>query len=227
LRLGQFSRPSVIPGVDVENLARQTTVRIETGKSSGSGAIVKQQGQIYTVLTSWHVVAFHRGDRTIITSDGFLHQALQGSLRRLGDTDLAIVQFRSTNQYKIASMSTEQAAVGEPVLVAGFPAGSQVEALAVTRGFISLLPPKSLPQAYSLGYTNEVKIGMSGGPVFNAKSLLIAINGRGKYRDPGFGVYTFEDGSEPTPELLEKMVKSSWGIPINIYLQFVSSHLGG
>ena len=124
-------------------------------------------------------------------------------------------------------MSTEQAAVGEPVLVAGFPAGSQVEALAVTRGFISLLPPKSLPQAYSLGYTNEVKIGMSGGPVFNAKSLLIAINGRGKYRDPGFGVYTFEDGSEPTPELLEKMVKSSWGIPINIYLQFVSSHLGG
>lgn len=225
--------PSVIPGVDVENLARQTTVRIQTGKSSGSGAIVKQQGQIYTVLTSWHVVAFDRGDRAIITYDGFLHQPLGGTVRRLGDTDLAIAQFRSTNQYKIASMSTELTAVGDPLLIAGFPAsagfprGSEIKALAITRGFVSLLLPKSLPQAYSLGYTNEVEIGMSGGPVFNAKGLLVGINGRGKYRDPGFGVYAFEDGSEPTPELLDKMVESSWGIPIDIYLQFVLSHVGG
>ena len=216
--------PSLIPGVDVEKLAHQTTVRIETGKSSGSGAIVKQQGQAYTVLTSWHVVAFHRGNLEIVTCDGLLHRALQGSFKRLGDTDLAIAQFLSKSQYKIASMSTEVPAVGEPVLVAGFPAsvgfrgGSEIKALAVTRGFVSLLLPKSLPQSYSLGYTNEVKIGMSGGPVFNAKGLLIGINGRGKYRDPGFGVYTFEDGSEPTPELLEKMVESSWGIPISIYL---------
>ena len=67
---------------------------------------------------------------------------------------------------------------------------------------------------------------MSGGPIFNAEGLLVGINGRGKYRDPGFGVYAFEDGSEPTPELLEKMVKSSWGIPISTYLQFASSHVG-
>lgn len=218
---------SPTPGVDVENLARQTTVRIKTAKYSGSGTIVRSIGQIYTVLTSWHVVAFDRGDRTIVTSDGLLHQPLLLTVRRLDNTDLAIAEFLSTNQYKIASTSTELAAVGEPVLAAGFPAGSEVDAIAVTRGLVSLLLPKSLPQAYSLGYTNEVKIGMSGGPIFNAKGLLVGINGRGKYRDPGFGVYAFEDGSEPTPELLEKMVKSSWGIPISIYLQFASSHLGG
>lgn len=208
-------------------MARQTTVRIKTPKYSGSGALVQRQGQIYTVLTSWHVVAFDRGDRTIVTSDGLLHQPLLLTVRRLGNTDLAIVQFRSAIEYKIAPLSTEAAAVSEPVLAAGFPGGSEVGALTVTRGFVSLLLTKSLPQGYSFGYTNEVKIGMSGGPVFNAKGLLIGINGRGKYRDPGFGVYAFEDGSEPTPELLEKMVKSSWGIPISIYLQFASSHLGG
>ena len=93
-------------------------------------------------------------------------------------------------------------------------------------GFVSVLLPKSLPQGYSLGYTNEVKIGMSGGPIFNAKGFLVKINGRGKYRDPNFGVYAFEDGNEPTAELLEKMVKSSWGIPIGIYLQFALSYLG-
>ncbi|MEG4584163.1 serine protease [Microcoleus sp. MOSTC5] len=212
-----------IPAVDVENLARQTAVRIQTGKSFGSGTIVRRQGQTYTVLTNWHVVAIARGDRTIVTGDGLLHQPL-GVPRRLGDTDLAIVEFSSAIEYKVAPISAEPAAVGEPLLAAGFPIGAEV--LAVAGGVVELLLPKSLPQGYSLGYTNEVKIGMSGGPIFNAKGFLVGINGRGKYRDPDFGVYAFEDGSEPTTELLEKMVKSSWGIPISIYLQFVSSHLG-
>ena len=215
----------------MENLARQTAVRILTAKSSGSGTIVDRQGQTYTVLTNWHVVAFDRGDslrdsyasRTIVTGDGRRHRPL-GVPRRLGDTDLAIVRFQINIEYKIAPISRRSAAVGEPLLAAGFPAGAAV--LAVARGFVELLLPKSLPQGYSLGYTNEVKIGMSGGPIFNAEGLLVGINGRGKYRDPGFGVYAFEDGSEPTPELLEKMVKSSWGIPISTYLQFASSHVG-
>ena len=207
----------------MENLARQTAVRIQTAKSSGSGAIVQRQGQTYTVLTSWHVVAFHRIDRTIVTSDGLIHQPLEVP-RRLGDTDLAIVEFRSAIEYQVAPIGAQGAAPGEPLLAAGFPA--ETGALTVAQGFVELLLPKSLPQGYSLGYTNEVKIGMSGGPIFNAQGLLVGINGRGKYRDPGFGVYSFEDGSEPTPELLEKMVKSSWGIPIGTYLQFVSSHPG-
>ena len=63
-------------------------------------------------------------------------------------------------------------------------------------------------------------------PKVSELGLLVGINGRGKYRDPNVGVYAFEDGSEQTAELLEKMVKSSWGIPISIYLQFASSHLG-
>jgi serine protease Do len=207
----------------VAKLARQTAVRIQTAKSSGSGAIVQRQGQTYTVLTSWHVVAFDRGDRTIVTSDGLIHQLLEVP-RRLGDTDLATVEFRSAIEYQVAPIGAQPAAVGEPLLAVGFPASTG--ALAVAAGFVELLLSKSLPQGYSLGYTNEVKIGMSGGPIFNAKGLLVGINGRGKHRDPGFGVYAFEDGSEPTPELLEKMIKSSWGIPISTYLQFVSSHPG-
>lgn len=207
----------------MENLARQATVRIKSLKSSGSGTIVRRSGHTtYTVLTNWHVVAFDRGDdRAIVTGDGKMHRPL-GIPRRLGNTDLAIVQFRSTTEYKVPPISERSVAVGEPLLAAGFPAGAGE--LAVARGFVKLLLPKSLPQGYSLGYTNEVKIGMSGGPIFNARGFLVGINGRGKYREPDFGVYVFEDGSEPTPELLAKMVKSSWGIPINIYLQFASSH---
>ncbi len=206
----------------MENLARQTTVRIQTAQSSGSGTIVRRQGQTYTVLTNWHVVAIVRGDRTIVTDDGLLHRRL-GVPRRLEDTDLAIVPFGSAIEYKVAP-SRRRACSGGTLRSARFPAGAQV--WAVARGFVELLLPKSLPQGSSLGYTNEVKIGMSGGPIFNAKGFLVGINGRDKYRNPDFGVYTFEDATEPTAELLEKMVKSSWGIPISIYLQFVSSHLG-
>ena len=142
----------------------------------------------------------------------------------MDDTDRAIVEFRRAIEYKVSPISADPAAVGEPLRSARIPAGAQV--WAVARGFVELLLPKSLPQGYGLGYTNKVKIGMSGGPIFNAKGFLVGINGRGKYRDPDFGVYAFEDVSEPTAELLEKMVKSTWGIPISIYLQFVSSHLG-
>jgi S1-C subfamily serine protease len=208
--------------LEVESLARQATVRIKSLKSSGSGTIVRRSGHTYTVLTNWHVVAFDRGDPTIVTGDGQIHRPL-GNLRRLGNTDLAIVQFHSTTEYKVPLISERSAAVGEPVLAAGFPASAGE--LAVARGFVKLLLPKSLPEGYSLGYTNEVKIGMSGGPIFNAAGFLIGINGRGKYREPDFGVYIFEDGSEPTPELLAKMIKSSWGIPIDIYLQFVSTNI--
>lgn len=212
-----------MPGPEVENLARQATVRIKNSKSSGSGTIVRRSGQTYTVLTNWHVVALDRGDRTIVTSDGKIYQLL-GIPRRLGNNDLAIVQFRSTTEYKIPLISDRPAVLGEPLLAAGFPAGAGE--LTLAPGFVKLLLPKSLPQGYSLGYTSEVKIGMSGGPIFNATGFLVGINGRGKYREPDFGVYAFADGSEPTPELLAEMVKSSWGIPIDIYLQFVSSHLG-
>ncbi|MEG4499433.1 hypothetical protein [Microcoleus sp. F10B5] len=37
---------------------------------------------------------------------------------------------------------------------------------------------------------------MTGGPIFNAKGFWVGINCRGKYRDPNFGVYAFEDGSQ-------------------------------
>ena len=60
---------------------------------------------------------------------------------------------------------------------------------------------------------------MSGSPIFDARGKLVGIHGRGKYRDPSFGVYIFEDGSEPQPKELKLMVESSWGIPITTYLE--------
>jgi serine protease Do len=214
---------------DLRQLAQQTTVRILGENGSGSGAIVSRVGQIYTVVTSWHVVAW--GDRyTIMTPDGRRYRVV--APRQLGNTDLAIARFRSGINYQVARISTAPPEVGEPVFAAGFPMYQPgtlittfdrgIRGFRFTVGEVSLLPSKSLAQGYRLGYTNDIAVGMSGGPIFNSQGLLIGINGRVKNRDPGFGVYAFEDGTEPAPEMLEQMVNSSWGIPISTYLQLVS-----
>nr|WP_255699506.1 serine protease [Tychonema sp. BBK16] len=217
---------------NIERLARLMTVRILTPNASGSGAIVRRQGQVYTVLTSWHVVAFTQ-QQTIIAPDGQRYRLLKAPLQ-LGNADLAIAQFRSFSTYQVTRISTDLLTVGEPVFAAGFPmyrGGSStttfeqgIRAFRFTQGVVSVLPPKSLAQGYRLGYTNDIAVGMSGGPIFNSQGLLIGINGRVKNRDPDFGVYAFEDGTEPSGRMLEQMVNSSWGIPISTYLRFISSY---
>ncbi|NJK69956.1 MAG: trypsin-like peptidase domain-containing protein [Microcoleus sp. SU_5_3] len=212
----------------VERLARLTAVRILTPNASGSGAIVRRQGQVYTVLTNWHVVAFSQ-QHTAIAPDGQRYRLL-GVPKQVGNADLAIVQFRSSTPYQVARISTDLLTVGEPVFAAGFPmyrSGSLtttfeqgIRAFRFTQGAVSVLPPKSLAQGYRLGYTNDIAVGMSGGPIFNSQGLLIGINGRVKNRDPDFGVYAFEDGTEPSGAMLELMVNSSWGIPISTYLRY-------
>ncbi|MEG5032516.1 hypothetical protein [Microcoleus sp. AT3-D2] len=67
----------------------------------------------------------------LVTGDGLLHPLL-GVPRRLGDTDLAIVLFRSAIEYKIAPLSLEAGSVSEPVLAVGFPAGAEFGGLVVT-----------------------------------------------------------------------------------------------
>lgn len=219
-----------IHSVNVQRAAQQMTVRILTQTASGSGVIVNCQGQIYTVLTNWHVVGFSE-QHTIITPDGQRLQPVSHQPKQLGNTDLAITQFRSATSYEVARITTDPVVEGERVFAAGFPMyhgntltttfDRGIQVFRFTEGQVSLLPPKSLPQGYRLGYTNDISVGMSGGPIINTNGFLIGINGRLKNRDPDFGVYTFEDGTEPSPAMLERMVSSSWGIPISTYLQFV------
>ncbi|MFB2835582.1 S1 family peptidase [Floridanema evergladense] len=212
--------------VNVRRLAQLTTVRILSGNASGSGVIVKRQGQVYTLLTSWHVVAF--GSKyTVITPDNRGYSPIVPP-KQLGNQDLGVIQFRSVANYAVAPVSQAPAMVGEKVFAAGFPMYQPgtinttfdrgIQIFQFTSGEVSLLLPKSLYQGYRLGYTNDIAVGMSGGPIFNANGLLIGINGRVKNRDPDFGVYAFEDGSEPSPAMLQQMMNSSWGIPISKYV---------
>ena len=232
-RVHQIAVAQEVPTVDILpesardssilQISQPITVRVVKANSAGSGVIVGRSGNIYSVLTNWHVV--ESSNPLILTVDDLQH-SLVTPPQHIGDADLALLQFYSDTEYPVAEIATQMPQIGDTVYTAGFPLtiGNNNNTVALgnkafrlTVGEISILPVKSLPQGYRLGYTNDTKVGMSGSPIFDDRGLLIGIHGRGKYRDPGFGVYLFEDGSEPHPKQLEQMIKSSWGIPIGNY----------
>jgi S1-C subfamily serine protease len=205
--------------------------------TSGSGVIIQKRGNVYTLLTNLHVLQF--ADRYVImTPDGLQYTPLILSRSvqfGFGNNDMAIAQFQSSQQYEIAQIKREPLQIGDRVFAAGFPIyqvrslittfNLGMQAFHFTEGRISMLPAKSLAQGYQIGYSNDIVVGMSGGPIFDASGFLVGINGRIKNRDPDFGDYTFADGTEPTSLLLQQMLNASWGVPISTYLQFTSIHL--
>jgi S1-C subfamily serine protease len=75
--------------------ARGITVKVISGDDWGSGILIRQQGQRYTVLTNEHVLWI--GDRyTVQTYDGKQHLAQRQSSGKFGKNDLGLLEFSST-----------------------------------------------------------------------------------------------------------------------------------
>ena len=104
-------------------VAQAITVRIE-GATSGSGVLVKRDGNRYTVLTAWHVVEGQRPgeELAIFTSDGQSHPLEQSSIQRLGQVDLAVLTFLSPKSYELAQIgNVKSVSSGILIFVSGFP----------------------------------------------------------------------------------------------------------
>jgi S1-C subfamily serine protease len=216
---------------DLYNLAQQITVRIFADQSVGSGVIISRSGQTYTLITNAHVIGNIPDERiSILTADGQRHLAKPISSRRWQHLDLAILQFNSSQSYPVVEVDTRhQLQLGETVIAAGFPnwqltATNQLtdtrpwgnQAFQLTQGKIGMLPSQVLAEGYQLGYTNEIKSGMSGGPVLNQQGQLIGINGRSKFPLSGVKAFQYMDGTYPSTEQVQKMETLSWGIPHSI-----------
>ena len=224
----------------VAKIARQVTVRILTKTADGSGVVIARQGQTYTVLTCQHVAAASKdGQYNVLSVDGRIHPAHRKSILNLEGLDLALVQFNSKVSYQIARLGDSNTlSIGNFVYATGFPNyhfinhdaiedthGWGNRAFHLTKGKVSLLTERSLPGGYRLGYTNEVELGMSGGPVLNDSGQVVGINGRLKYPLQGIDVFTFTDGTKPSEELFEQMEALSWAIPITTFRQVAGEFL--
>jgi serine protease Do len=204
--------------------ARSITVKVISGQTWGSGILIQRQDSVYTIVTNQHVLVFgqEQSNYQVETPDGRVYRAQKVKVGEFGDRDLGVLQFTSEENYEIASLSSSSKAVrGETVYAAGFPFEDRpalFSNFSFNSGTISMLTGQTFAGGYQIGYTNDVRKGMSGGPLFNRRGEIVGINGVHKY--PLWGnPYVFQDGSAASQTLQEKMSQLSWAIPMQTVLQ--------
>ena len=175
--------------VEIGDTAKAITVLITEPNNVGSGVILQQQGDTYTVLTAAHVVK-SKASYKITTPDNRKYDIISSSIRSSpGNIDLAVVKFKSTTKYPTAKLGNcNLLKSGMDLYVGGFPGTSRTitESIFVFReGKVSANSDKVLEKGYSLVYSNDTLPGMSGGAVLNSDGELVAIHGRGDRDESG------------------------------------------
>ena len=211
----------------IDEIAANITVKILDKDFLGSGFIAQQEGDRYTVITNQHVLRAGEGYYRVQTSDGKIHSAkvIESGIKSDYQYDLAILEFTTNTDYAVAKIgSSLYLEVGEPIFAVGFPyseleteifasIGDKVTGLAIKTGRVAIILNKALTEGYQIGYTNDVKKGMSGGPLLNNRGEVVGINGKHAYplwESPEL----YQDGSQPCPALEELITRSSLAIPI-------------
>jgi hypothetical protein len=170
------------------------SVRIDVEGSfkedGGSGVIIRQQGQIYTILTAYHVVKekqnykvliFNPSNRQIIDS----HIIDKNSIKQIADYDLAEITIQSSAKYRAAQIGdSQQLQPTDNLSISGYPLPSfsipkRLSTPTHRLGqFIYRLPPDALPKG-TKGATLKMDVatepGMSGGAVVNKNGELVGI----------------------------------------------------
>ena len=200
----------------VAKVAQVITVRIE-GATQGSGVLVKRDGNRYTVLTAWHVLSGQRPgeELDIYTPDGQRHQLEQGSIKRLGELDMAVLTFTSSGSYDLARVGdVKSVSSGSGIYVAGFPLPTSAVPTRLWRfldGKVIANSTVTLPNGYQLLYSNPTLPGMSGGAVMNAQGQLVGIHGQGE-----------TDSKMSEQQGVAVKTGTNQAVPIGYYSQFAS-----
>ena len=219
----------------IDSIAHEISVKVLDRDFLGSGFIVKRKGNRYIAITNQHVLRAGEPPYKIETSDGQVYRA------KIADVevdylqyDLAILEFKTDAVYPTATIGNSlYLEIGEPVFAAGFPYGKldsnkatsalfeqskdDLE-LALKRGRVVIVLDRALKEGYQIGYTNDVRKGMSGGPLLNSQGEVIGVNGKHAYplwESPEI----YQDGQEPCPALQDLITRSSLAIPIEKSLE--------
>ncbi|AFY55339.1 TPR repeat-containing protein [Rivularia sp. PCC 7116] len=193
---------------ELEQKAKQFTVRIDSSSTAnGSGIIIAKEGNTYTVLTSAHVLCESENGTPpcpgniyeILAPDGDKYAADKSSIKIESGVDLAVVKFKSSENYEIATLADYNPNEGNYIFTAGYPKLKNDSPWRFTVGqifdkdfgltrtkqsdfqnynFGKLQRASSLTGGYELVYTSITYGGMSGGPVLNWQGRVIGIHGR-------------------------------------------------
>jgi tetratricopeptide (TPR) repeat protein len=165
--------------LQIRQIAKEITIRIEDiDGSSGSGVILKQNGDTYYVVTNVHVIK-DKSNYTIITPDRQRYPINYSSIKKGGLVDLAVLKFTSKKSYKTAKFGNANLLqISTPTYISGFTKNNLGYEFRFRSG--EVIANSSQIYDYSLVYTNNTLGGMSGGAVLNQNGELVAINGWGQ-----------------------------------------------
>jgi tetratricopeptide (TPR) repeat protein len=215
--LGQFQAAQALTKVEVSKVAQSVTVMIQNAQNpqdTGSGIIIKREGETYTVLTAHHVVQQSLVYR-VMTPDKKHYSMIQGSIQALPGVDLALVQFKSVGSYGVSKMGdSDLSPSGSSSFVAGFPGTTVVRSepeYYFTSGEIAANGSRPNKDGYALVYSNPTLPGMSGGPVLNEKGELIGIHGRAERVER-------LQNSQLRDDIAVLKTEFNYAIPVNTFL---------
>jgi tetratricopeptide (TPR) repeat protein/S1-C subfamily serine protease len=220
----RIAQEGLLTPQEVQQRAKNITVRITSENNGGSGVIIAKKGDKYLILTNAHVV--RRATKIAIQApDGQKYAAtpLDGGFD--AKYDLALLQFTSRTKYTLPDLSGIS---GSPITTertiysAGFP--FDASNIRITKGRVSQLSDISFNDGTQIGYvTNKgekgIRQGMSGGAIFDERGELLGINTVGV--TPILPDYTYNDGSKPIAKLKAQYQQANWGIPIYNFLTHV------
>jgi Do/DeqQ family serine protease len=148
-----------------------------TQSGLGSGVIVARDGEIYYVLTNNHVAGDAEEIEVILDDEQSYKAELVGADSLM---DLALVSFRTTDEFPIAVLGDSDAlAVGDWVFAVGNPLGYQST---VTAGIVSAKSRDAKPGSGASGITSFIQTdaainqGNSGGALVNIDGEVVGIN---------------------------------------------------
>jgi tetratricopeptide (TPR) repeat protein/S1-C subfamily serine protease len=212
----------------VQQTAKNISVRITAATNGGSGVIIAKKGTTYLVLTNAHVVRSSTKIE-IQAPDGqkYIGRSIDGGFN--SKYDLALLQFTSQTKYKLANLASAGSSTIEAertIYSAGFPFDSKE--IRVASGEVSQLSDLPFDNGTQIGYvTNKgekgLRQGMGGGAIFDAQGNLLGINTIGIA--PISPKYTYHDGSKPIPKLAIQYARANWGIPIYNFLANVKADI--
>jgi len=214
---------------ELDRIAEEITVRIDFPNGNGSGAIIAKQNGLFTnnyyILTAYHVVN-EAMKYQVLTLDGRRHLVDYSTVKRLPGVDLAVLQFTSNQNYRVANLATNSIFKDGNlnfVCVSGWPS-SKNNADKPNRLFsvgevinsnsIEAVRKNSdsLTDGYEMVYSNITAGGVSGGPILDTKGQVIGIHGRA-------------DGEETIDQAGQQrsiQLGYSFGIPISKFLGMTS-----
>jgi tetratricopeptide (TPR) repeat protein len=220
---------------EIKEIARSVTVEIKFERYSGRipGIIIGKQGNLYTLVANYYLLyregrgVYNAGELTLHLPDGIKYQVSIDAIKLLNKSsnpvDLALVQFRSDRNYKVAQLATPNSLKSkDTVYTAGFYSDREKVGLDTPhfnfeegKAVVSVNKRLIDDDGYTFVYDTDTG-EMNGGGVFNSNGQLVAIYGHDRYwlRD-------FAKRAIPIPWLVQNLAEL--GINLGAVHNFSSS----